>query len=85
MAICNLALYDIEGSLQNWRVLQAEATWSKACYAYGMAACLLELGGVESIAIANNLLHSIPNLVQKIAGKSIPIEVILQRQSYLRL
>lgn len=77
IAICDLALWDIADSLRHWRSLEAEATWSKACYTYGAAACLLQLGGQEQTEAADRLLQRIPSLVHKIAGKSIPLEVRL--------
>jgi hypothetical protein len=49
--------------------------WSKAIYAYGTAVCLLELGGKENVDEARKLLATVPDLRQKIAGKSIPLEV----------
>ena len=75
MAICNYAVWDISASLKCWKILEAEATWSRACYAYGMAVCLLELGGSDNVAEASRLMAKIPQVLHKIAGKSIPIEV----------
>lgn len=75
IAICSFGTWEIEKSLKNWRLLVDEATWSKACYTYGAAACLLQLGGEDRVKEAELLLHRIPSLVHKIAGKSIPIEV----------
>ena len=75
MAICNFAVWDILASLKCWELLEAEATWSPACYAYGMATCLLELGGDENVSEAIRLMGKIPRVLHKIAGKSIPIEV----------
>jgi len=104
IAIANLALWDIEASLNYWRDLELEATvsiiisfmrtprmisffqqWSKAIYSYGMAVCLLEISKTdgdetkkkESIAEAAKLMEKVPGLRQKIAGKSIPLEVFL--------
>lgn len=51
--------------------------WSKACYSYGMAVCLLEIGGTGNIKEATKLMEQVPSLRQKIAGKSIPLEVII--------
>ena len=49
--------------------------WSKATYAYGTAICLLELGSPEGREEATRLMREVPDLRQKIAGKSIPLEV----------
>ena len=54
--------------------------WSKATYTYGVAVCLLQLGGDEERAEAVKLMGEVPKLRQRIAGKSIPLEV-----SFLRL
>lgn len=75
IAIANLALYNPAESLECWRCLHAEATWSKASYAYGIAACLLALGGEERLKEASEFMEKVPKLMQRIAGKSIPLEV----------
>lgn len=49
--------------------------WSKATYAYGTAVCLLEVGGDAGREEAKKLMHEVPDLRQKIAGKSLPLEV----------
>ena len=61
--------------------------WSKSIYSYGMAVCLLESEGdydddemkknrrSESKAAAAGLMARVQGLRQKIAGKSIPLEV----------
>lgn len=75
LAICNMAIWKLDESLRFWKLLQAEATWSKACYAYGAAVCLLQIGGDDNIEKAEGLMKEVPSLVHKIAGKSIPLEV----------
>lgn len=75
MAIGNIALWDLDTSLESWRRLEAEATWSKACYTYGIAMCLIQIGGKERIDEAGKFLDKVPNVLQRIAGKSIPVEV----------
>ncbi|KAF9523683.1 hypothetical protein CPB83DRAFT_775027 [Crepidotus variabilis] len=83
IAIANLALWDIQESLKCWTELEAEATWSKAIYSYGMAVCLLELSGDDKKKkeIAAKLMDKVPNLRQKIAGKSIPLEKFVARKA----
>ncbi|KIM74729.1 hypothetical protein PILCRDRAFT_827932 [Piloderma croceum F 1598] len=81
IAIANFCLWDIPGSLVCWRDLQAEATWSKSCYSYGMAACLLEIGGTNNVEEASKLMEKVPGLRQKIAGKSIPLEKFVARKA----
>jgi len=81
IAIANFCLWDITASLVCWRDLQAEATWSKSCYSYGMAVCLLEIGGADNIREATKLMEEVPGLRQKIAGKSIPLEKFVARKA----
>ncbi|KXN89075.1 Tetratricopeptide repeat protein 39B [Leucoagaricus sp. SymC.cos] len=81
IAIANLALWDIPSSLKCWTDLKAEATWSKAIYSYGMAVCLLEVGDDAGRKEAAKLLDKVPDLRQKIAGKSIPLEKFVARKA----
>ncbi len=55
--------------------------WSKAIYTYGMSVCLLEIGDDTQKKEAAKLLEKVPELRQRIAGKSIPLEVRLHRFS----
>ena len=63
--------------------LKARVQWSKAIYSYGMAVCLLELSGDDEKRAeeAAKLMAKVPGLRQKIAGKSIPLEVWLISRS----
>ena len=51
--------------------------WSKAIYAFGVAICTSHLYGNEKKAEISNLFAEVPRLIQRIAGKSIPLEVSL--------
>lgn len=80
LAIAQLGLWDVPAALVQWRALEKEATWSKACYIYGVASCLLQINpdtaeNTKRRQEAAALLERIPTVVHKIAGKSIPIEV----------
>ena len=88
LALAHLSLWDLTSALKQFNALIDEgATWSKACYAYGTASCLLQLSDLANgdhekkrgEKEAKKLLESIPTLVHKIAGKSIPIEVSLKQ------
>ncbi|KAJ7747850.1 hypothetical protein B0H16DRAFT_1554834 [Mycena metata] len=87
MAIAHLALADVDASLECWRTLEKEATWSKSIYSYGMAVCLLESTAGDAAAKkarheeARKLMERVPTLRQKIAGKSIPLEKFVARKA----
>ncbi|KII83697.1 hypothetical protein PLICRDRAFT_180049 [Plicaturopsis crispa FD-325 SS-3] len=81
MAISHMALWDISSSLPCWRNLEAESTWSKAIYSYGVAVCLLELGGEANKEEAKKFMDKVPGLRQRIAGKSIPLEKFVARKA----
>ncbi|EIW57037.1 uncharacterized protein TRAVEDRAFT_151658 [Trametes versicolor FP-101664 SS1] len=81
MAIANLALWEISASLECWRTLAAEATWSKATYTYGVAVSLLQLGDEKHQGEVAELMAKVPTLRQRIAGKSIPIEKFVARKA----
>jgi Protein of unknown function (DUF3808) len=101
-------------SLECWRVLVADATWSKAVYTYSAAACLIELVqyGSASTPLSNSasssatstpnkkakkktldqerkerndeakeMIVKVPGLMQRIAGKSIPLEKFAARKA----
>ncbi|KAH9954696.1 hypothetical protein BC827DRAFT_1241298 [Russula dissimulans] len=81
MAISNLALWQVDESLKCWRNLRQESTWSKAVYAYGVAALLVQLGDEANRAEALKLMIEVPKLRQRIAGKSIPLEKFVARKA----
>ncbi|KAJ7506158.1 hypothetical protein B0H11DRAFT_2186288 [Mycena galericulata] len=88
MAVANLALADVAASLEYWRYLENEATWSKSIYSYGMAVCLLasqsasdDKGEEVRTEEARKLMEKVPTLRQKIAGKSIPLEKFVARKA----
>ncbi|KAI0654599.1 hypothetical protein C8Q70DRAFT_1026823 [Cubamyces menziesii] len=81
MAVAHFALWEISESLQCWRTLAAEATWSKATYTYGVAVSLLELGDEKHQGEVSELMDKVPQLRQRIAGKSIPLEKFIARKA----
>ena len=56
-------------------MMATESTWSKSIYTYGMAVCLLDSGDEGDRAEAIEAMQKVQGLRQKIAGKSIPLEV----------
>ncbi|TRM59257.1 hypothetical protein BD626DRAFT_409302 [Schizophyllum amplum] len=86
IALADLALWDAKASLDCWKILEEQATWSKCIYSYGYAVCLLESAasgpeGDEDRKTAAALLAQVPNLRQRIAGKSIPLEKFFARKA----
>ncbi|KIM73124.1 hypothetical protein PILCRDRAFT_15510 [Piloderma croceum F 1598] len=51
--------------------------WLKACYSYGIAVYLLEIGGKENVMEASKLTEKVP----EIPGKSIPLEKFVARKA----
>ncbi|KAG1737970.1 hypothetical protein EDB19DRAFT_1829265 [Suillus lakei] len=68
-----IACFVVAESRSWWGKLGGEATWSKATYTYGEAACLATLG---EHAEAKRLMERVQGLRQKIARKSIPVEYL---------
>ncbi|GAA6038616.1 hypothetical protein JCM8097_009449 [Rhodosporidiobolus ruineniae] len=62
-----------------FNLLDKESNWSKAVYAYAKATTLYE-AGIETDAV-NAAMASVPNLLQRVAGKSIPIEKFVARRA----
>ncbi|KIY49684.1 hypothetical protein FISHEDRAFT_40551 [Fistulina hepatica ATCC 64428] len=89
MAVAALSLWDLSSSLEYWRILAQEATWSKCVYTYSMAACILQMtqadgdtqADIPQFEEAVRLMVSVPGLRQRIAGKSIPFEKFYARKS----
>ncbi|KAI6022958.1 outer membrane protein Iml2/Tetratricopeptide repeat protein 39 [Pisolithus microcarpus] len=75
---CQFCFVGCEASKEWWSRLRAEATWSKATYTYGEAACLASLG---EHAAAADLMARVGDLRQRIAGKSIPLEKFTARKA----
>ncbi|CAK5267930.1 unnamed protein product [Mycena citricolor] len=78
-----------DGSEGCWRILEKEASWSKAIYSYGLAVSLLEPRPFDESAEdrekrlkeVSALMEKVPTSRQKIAGKSIPLEKFVARKA----
>ncbi|GAA5855097.1 hypothetical protein JCM8547_002378 [Rhodosporidiobolus lusitaniae] len=68
----------VEGN-KSFGVLSEESNWSKAVYAYSKAVTLYE-AGLELDKVASTM-QDVPNLTQKIGGKSLPIEKFVSRRA----
>ncbi|KIY66759.1 hypothetical protein CYLTODRAFT_398199 [Cylindrobasidium torrendii FP15055 ss-10] len=80
LAVVYISLWDVPSSLSYWRKLESESTWSRATYMYGIAACLLQ-GNASGHEEAKELFKQVPGMLQKIAGKSIPMEKFVSRRA----
>lgn len=81
LAFAHLAMWKVPEGIQYWRRLKLEAGWSKAIYTYGLAVSLYESGNPEQREEANKMMEEVPGLLQKIAGKSIPLEKFVSRKA----
>ncbi|PVF92998.1 hypothetical protein CPB86DRAFT_809145 [Serendipita vermifera] len=81
LAVSHLAMWNVSKSAECWRKLKADAGWSKAVYTYGLAVCLASIDGEKEQEEAVMLMESVPGLLKKIAGKSIPLEKWVSRKA----
>jgi hypothetical protein len=61
------------------RLSDVAHSWSKAIYAYALGVCSYEAG--EDPNKVANVMRTVPDLMQRIAGKSIPLEKFVARKS----
>ncbi len=80
LSLCNLSLAQWVEVAKYFDTLLKDSNWSKAVYNYGRGACLYEAGGVHSKEAAK-VLPKTKDLMQRIAGKSIPLEKFAARKS----
>ncbi|KAN0063269.1 hypothetical protein ACQY0O_004433 [Thecaphora frezii] len=88
LALCHMSLCQWQSAYENFKIMAEENNWSKAVYNYGRAAMLYEraragdnAGDDEAMQEAADLFQKIPNLTQRIAGKSIPMEKFVARKA----
>ncbi|SOV04327.1 uncharacterized protein UDID_02344 [Ustilago sp. UG-2017a] len=84
LCLCNMSLAKWKDAHDQFAILAEENNWSKAVYNYGRAANLYESAqGTKQKAMseAGEIFDRVPNLTQKIAGKSIPMEKFVARKS----
>ncbi|SCV68621.1 BQ2448_742 [Microbotryum intermedium] len=79
LGLVSLASGDWIKGYECFNILDKESNWSKAIYAYAKATSIYEQG--EDIAKANKIMKGVPDLMQRIAGKSIPLEKFVARRS----
>lgn len=83
MACCNLALGEWRAGAACFYRLRISAKWSKSTYIYGQAACLLQCKDItdDERKEADLLMKDVHNHLQRIAGKSIPLEKFVARKA----
>jgi len=81
LSICHMSLYDMPNGIKYWRELLGNANWSKCVYTYALACCLYREGGRQNIVEAKKLFSEVPGLMQRIAGRSIPLEKYAARKA----
>ncbi|GAA5922814.1 uncharacterized protein JCM15063_003433 [Sporobolomyces koalae] len=79
LGLVSFAMGNWEKGYQCFNLLSKESNWSKAIYAYAKAATLYEEG--TDLAQANDIMKRVPDLMQRIAGKSIPLEKFVARRA----
>ncbi|PWN42672.1 hypothetical protein IE81DRAFT_289951 [Ceraceosorus guamensis] len=79
MSLCHMSLAQWEKAYDCFTVLLKESNWSKAVYNYGRAVNLLQCGKDDKAAAA--LFRTVPDAMQRIAGKSIPMEKYCARKA----
>lgn len=75
LGLVSLAMGNYVKGYECFNILDKESNWSKAIYAYAKATTLYEEG--RDVSRANSIMANVPDLMQRIAGKSIPLEVRL--------
>ncbi|KAK0546420.1 hypothetical protein OC846_004652 [Tilletia horrida] len=79
MSLCHLSLGNWKQAQEQFEVLVKESNWSKAVYNYAVGATTWQ-GGNES-AETGALIVKTTSLMQRIAGKSIPVEKFTSRKA----
>ena len=81
MTLCHMSLGQWKEAHDCFDVLLNDSNWSKAVYNYGKAANLYQSGGDNPSKEAGKLIIKTPSLMQRIAGKSIPLEKFVARKA----
>ncbi|GAA6002647.1 hypothetical protein JCM10207_007609 [Rhodosporidiobolus poonsookiae] len=79
LGLVGLAEGDWKGAFECYDTLYKESNWSKAVYSYARAVTLYEQG-LEPDTV-DSLMRDVPNLLQRVASKTIPIEKFMSRRA----
>lgn len=77
IAMCHVSLGNYEKAAYYYDLLYVENKWSKATYLYLKAICLYSVDPVKNQKDVLDMMQKVPKLCQKVAGKSVPTEVLL--------
>lgn len=80
-SLCHMSLGQWGKAQECFEVLLRESNWSKCVYTYGVAANMFS-GEAGSNDKAAELFAKVPGLMQRIAGKSIPMEKFVARKAH---
>lgn len=81
LGLVSLAIGDYKKSYEAFNILEKESNWSRAIYSYAKAVSLYEEG--KDPVRAAKMMKGVPSLIQRIAGKTVPLEVSLLPSSSL--
>lgn len=81
-SLCHMSLCQWSEAERCFDVLLRESNWSKCVYTYGVAANRFQGNSKGSSEEAAALFAKVPGLMQRIAGKSIPMEKFVARKAH---
>ncbi|KAM0755093.1 hypothetical protein T439DRAFT_309959 [Meredithblackwellia eburnea MCA 4105] len=81
LGLVSLAMGNHQKGYECFNILDKESNWSKAIYHYAKATMLYEQGNSKDRNQVNTMMKNVPDLMQRIAGKSIPLEKFVARRA----
>ena len=80
LSLTHLVMCDYDRAYECFEVLSRESNWSKAVYQYAKAAILVEAPDRQRFQ-ADKEMRAVPGLVQRIAGRHIPLETFAKAKA----
>ncbi|CAO1636996.1 unnamed protein product [Sympodiomycopsis kandeliae] len=80
-SLCHMSLTQWDKAQECFEVLLRESNWSKCVYTYGVASNMFSASNGDDEKAAD-LFAKVPGLMQRIAGKSIPMEKFVARKAH---
>lgn len=84
MSLCHMSLTQFDKAAECFQILLKDSNWSKCVYSYGEAANLWSSASSDNDPRrkeAAKIFHAVPDKMQRIAGKSIPMEKYCARKA----